>query len=300
MILVTGSTGFLGRHVFAALLRGSWPVRPLVRDRERYRALFPRGPGPIEADLTALKRGDLATERITGVVHLASEVWPVERADAAAFARVNVEGSRALLEALDARRLERLVLASSLSVLGALRGTLDESARPDPKNPYAASKLEQERVFGSFAERHGVPLAILRFPSIYGPGQPRGTVLPTFLEQALARRALRVENPKQRRQAFLFVEDAVAAVLAALGSDASGTYLVSPAETTSMAELATAVAGAVREARGHEVAIRLGEERDPPQVFAVDASKAEGELGWRPRYDLGAGLRATIAGGNAP
>ena len=133
----------------------------------------------IEADLTRLKRGDLATERITGLVHMASEVWPVNRGDGA-FEKANIEGTWAILEALDPSRVERLVLASTLAVHGELRGIVGEATKVAPTNAYARSKLEQERIFQDFAARRGVPLAILRFPSIYGPGQWGGTVLPTF------------------------------------------------------------------------------------------------------------------------
>lgn len=296
MILVTGATGFLGRHVFAALLGAGWPARALVRDRARYRAHFPAGPAPIEADLTRLRRGDLEQERVEGIVHLAAEVWPVERADPRAFGAVNVEGTRALLEAVDPAKLETIVVASSLAVHGPLTGRIDEKSPVHPSDAYGRSKLEQEVLARNFAARHDVKCIVLRFPSIYGADATGPTVVPRFLERARAAKTLEVKNPRGRHQSFLHVDDAATAVVAALGSDANGLYIVAP-PPVSMEALARAVAGAAERAGLRRPAVRLLAEEDAPRIFSVDASKAERELGWRPRYDLVGGLLEALRAG---
>jgi UDP-glucose 4-epimerase len=294
MILVTGATGFVGRHVYAALRAAEWPVKALVRNRVKFTELFPKAPPAIEADLRRLKRGDFAEARFTGLVHAAAEVWPVRRANVKDFETVNIEGTRALLEAVDRKPLEKIVLVSSLAVYGEPKGTLTELVRPNPEDPYGASKLEQERLVEAYGDRHGVKTVIVRFPSVYGPGATGLTVVPAFLERARARRTLEVTNPG-RRQSFLHVEDAAEAVRAALESEAVGLYIAAT-RTVTMKRLAEAVANAAEAAGLRRPGIRLVDDDEPPRVFDVDASKAERELGWRPRYDLEAGLAQVLRG----
>jgi nucleoside-diphosphate-sugar epimerase len=293
MILLTGSTGFLGRHVLRTLLRHNWIVRPLVRNEERYRAHFPGGPGPVSGDFCQFKRGDLATERIGELIHIASEVWPVQRQDERDFARVNVAGARALLESIDARPLKAIVLASTTAVYGAATGRIDESRPPAPAGAYAASKLEQERIFTEYGKRHGVPVAILRLSSLYGPGQHPSTVLPKFLQLAREHRTITITGPPERVQNFLYVDDAARAMACAIEHRASSIYNIGGPAEVSLRELANTVLR-VTGARARAIERPSPDER-PAARFHLDISKAARELGWEPRYNLEDGLRETLA-----
>lgn len=293
MILLTGATGFLGRSVLPAMLRSKWLVRPMVRDKSKYKEIFPKGPGPIVSELSTLRRGDLATENVGGLVHLASEVWPVERKDAAEFTKTNVAGSKALLDAIDHRMLKRVVLVSTFSVYGEFEGSITELHKTRPENSYSRSKLAQEEIFYEFGRRYDIPVAILRMSSIYGNGQYTESVLPRFVNDALQNRTLTITGPPTRTQNFIYVEDAAAAVVAALERAASGIYNIGGPGETTLRELADTIL-AVTGARARAIE-RPTAGTGSVRPFHFEIEKAARELEWTPRYNLEDGLRAMLA-----
>ncbi|MFN0207207.1 MAG: NAD-dependent epimerase/dehydratase family protein [Planctomycetota bacterium] len=293
MILLTGATGFLGRRVLRTMAGQNWIVRPLVRDEDKYRASFPGGPGPLVGDFCNFKKGDLAEERFGEFVHLASEVWPVDRKDISQFRRVNVDGSRAILAALDPKVINIVVLASTVSVYGNMRGPIHEQCASRPNNAYAESKREQELIFLEFGARHNIPVIILRFSSIYGPGQFPGTVLPLFLDLALHDRTLTITGPPDRLQNFIFVDDAARAVALSIDKTAGGVFNIASKKETTLRTLAAAILKTTG-ARAHAIE-RSKPDAAPAESFHIETSKAERELEWSPRYDLESGLIQTLA-----
>lgn len=293
MILLTGATGCLGRRVLSDMVSQNWIVRPLVRDEKKYREMHPRYPGPIVCDFRSLRRGDLMPERLSAVVHIASEVWPVDRPDPSEFFKTNVDGSHALLESLNLKILRHITLASTTAVYGSPRGPVSESLDARPDGPYAESKLRQEEIFKEFGRRHGVPVAILRYTSIYGPGQHPRTVLPQFLTAAQSNRSLIITGPPARLQNFIYVRDASRAACIAFDREASGIFNIAATQETTLATLASTILK-VTGARAHTIE-RPDPKAAPPAFFHVEAGKAAAELDWRPRYDLEHGLRDMIA-----
>lgn len=293
MILLTGATGFLGRHTLGTLLAHNWIVRPLVRSEAKYRDIFPRGPGPLVADLIQLKRGDLLAEKIGELVHIASEVWPVQRKNPAEFDITNIRGARALLDSLDHRAITRIVLASTFSVYGSPRGPVNEDFDARPENEYAQSKMVQENLFREYGARHDIPVAILRFTSIYGPGQNPDTVLARFFAAALQNRTLTITGPPARLQNFIYVADAASAIAAALDRSANGNFNIASESETTLRDLAATVLR-VTGARARAIERPDPAEKPAPGSFHVEIGKAVRELGWRPRYDLESGLRAML------
>jgi UDP-glucose 4-epimerase len=171
--LVTGSAGFLGRHVVAALRRRDVEVRAMVRPATD---LAPLGWGPdvevIRADLRSSRDLARAFDGVDVLVHLAASVTGGEDAQFAA----GVVGTERLLDAMASTSCSRLVLASSFSVydFGATRGTLDEGSplHTAPavygRDGYTVAKWWQERVTRRSAERHGWALTVLRPGFIWG------------------------------------------------------------------------------------------------------------------------------------
>lgn len=293
MILLTGATGFLGRRVLRTMTGQNWIVRPLVRDEKKYRASFPGGPGPLVGDFCNFKKGDLAEERFGEFVHLASEVWPVNRTDATHFRRVNVDGSRSVLAALDPKVINVVVLASTVSVYGNMRGPIHEQCAPRPNNAYAESKREQELIFLEFGARHNIPVVILRFSSIYGPGQFPGTVLPLFLDLARSGRTLTITGSPARLQNFIYVGDAARAVANSMDKTAGGIFNIAGQKETTLRALAAAV---LQTTGARARAIERPKPGEPPaESFHIETLKAARELDWTPRYDLESGLDQTLA-----
>lgn len=194
---VTGATGFLGRHVVAALARDGWRLRLLVRRSPA--PPLPAGSPPVEllpgdlADANALRR------LVTGaraVVHVAGLV---KARRAAAFLAVNREGSARLAEAVvEAAPGARCVLVSSMA------------AREPRLSPYAASKRAGEDAAIAALDSGGVAWVVLRPSVVYGPWDREGLAL---LGLARAPVAL-VPRAPEPRIAMIHAADAAAAIAA--------------------------------------------------------------------------------------
>lgn len=173
--MVTGATGFVGRVLIDRLSRDTrfLPRAASRRDDSRW-------PGTVDR----VQLGDLgpdtdwraAVEGISAVVHLAARVHVMQEslADSTeAFRRVNVEGTLSLARQAAQAGVKRLVFVSSIKVNG--EATLPDRAfkptdKPDPRDPYAASKWEAEEGLRQLAQNTGLELVIVRPPLVYGPG----------------------------------------------------------------------------------------------------------------------------------
>jgi nucleoside-diphosphate-sugar epimerase len=174
-VLVTGAAGFLGRYVVAELVRRGHHPRALIRPASDARRL------PWDGDVEVV-RGDLrapatlvdVADGAEAVLHLATPV----SGDAEAGFTTAVTGTEHLISALEGSAVQRIVLASSVTVYdwSALRGTVTEDSPlvddPWARGGYTVAKVWQERVAERGAAALGRPLTILRPGFIWGPGRP--------------------------------------------------------------------------------------------------------------------------------
>ena len=161
--LVTGGTGFVGSHLLEHLLRRGDTVRALVRSPEKARGLGLEGIEWVRGDLDDLPALTRATQGVDVVYHVAGLVAARDEAE---FHRVNVEGTRRLLEAASPFG-PRFVLVSSLAAGGpSVPGRpLTGAEPPRPVSAYGRSKLGAEAV----VQGGTLPWTILRPPAVYGP-----------------------------------------------------------------------------------------------------------------------------------
>jgi dihydroflavonol-4-reductase len=163
--LVTGAAGFIGAHVALALERDGWEVRRFDRRG---------GAGVTPGDLFDRDALARAMDGADAVFHLAA-VYSYARRDAGAMARVNVEGTRVVLEAAQGRRV---VHTSSCATCGPVRGRPatedDEPARWELRVPYKRTKVEGERV-ALEAAAAGADVVIVNPTTPVGPGDRRPT-----------------------------------------------------------------------------------------------------------------------------
>jgi len=282
-VLVTGASGFLGRHLTALLAARGDEVTAL--------ALEP-GPLPPTVRFASVDVRDAgAVARVVAaadpeaVVHLAalSHVGESWRRMPEYF-EVNVLGTESVVAAARGRRL---LLASTAEVYGTVpedEQPIAESRAPAPRSPYALTKAA--------AERLALPAGaiVARLFNLAGPGQATNFALPSFAAQlaAVARGTappvLRVGNLAARRD-FVHVDDAAEAMARLLDAGESGTVAnVAGGRAVSIAEALDrlrAVAG---------VEVRL--EEDPERLRPLDVPLLAGDaarlaaLGWRPRRGL--------------
>ena len=170
-----------------------------------------------------------------------------------------------------------------------------EDAPADPRNVYAATKLQQEHLARAFARETGTPVVALRYHNVYGPRMPRDTPyagVASLFRSALARGEppLVFEDGRQLRD-FVHVRDIARANLLALAAGApEGAFNVASGEPRSIGEMACALSAAAGDAAPRPVVTgryRLGDVR---HVFA-SIEKARRELGYEPEERFATGMR---------
>jgi nucleoside-diphosphate-sugar epimerase len=169
MYLITGCSGYIGRHLAIALLDQGATVRGLDREGAGMRDLVDRGLIPYVADVTDRSVLDQALSEVEVVYHLAGSALgrPED------IIRANVTGAQAVAAACIGRpRLQALVFAGSGALYPSGDFWLDEQTTPAPAFHYARAKYRAEQVLLEAHARHGLPLLIARIAAVYGPNSP--------------------------------------------------------------------------------------------------------------------------------
>jgi nucleoside-diphosphate-sugar epimerase len=220
VILVTGSTGFIGSRMVETLAGQGFRVRVLLRPESRQDSSV-RHRGGVEevraaySDFEALGR---AVSGVDSILHLAGVTKAV---DEAGFSEGNVTPVKNLLESVKKHNpgLDRFLLVSSLAAAGpALSPSpgVRESDRPHPVSAYGRSKLSGEET----AWRHAgtVPLTIVRPPAVYGPGDRDILEVFTMMKNGYL---LSAGSGKRQRFSMIHVDDLIRGILQALRSEAA-------------------------------------------------------------------------------
>jgi GDP-4-dehydro-6-deoxy-D-mannose reductase len=297
-ILVTGSHGFVGRHLVHMLEERGHDVVQADRSPD---------PGGVALDVTdrAAVAAAIETAAPEAIAHLAAQAFvPDSQQNPTATFDVNVGGTLNVLEAVRRRRDShpgtRVLVVSSAEVYGvqpAESYPLRESAPPLPRNPYAASKAATESLALAYAHSYGVDAVVTRAFNHIGPGQDVRFAVADFAAQ-LARiasggeRLLLVGNLDASRD-FLDVRDVCAAYAVLLeGNGAAGEiYNICSGVATSMKEVLRRLIMIARvpvEVRDNPERMRAA---DIP-VSVGTAAKLRDATGWSPAIPLGATLRA--------
>lgn len=280
-VLVTGSSGFLGRHLTTALAKHDFDV--VAPDR---RAL----------DVTRPIEGDLGVEH---VFHLAAEVGvPESWKNPARVLTTNAGGT---LNVLDYCRRTN---ASFTYVSGYLYGIprtlpIPESADIQPNNPYAFSKHMAEQTCMFYAREFGTAVTILRPFNIYGPGQGEGYVVGRILAQVLAPdvHAIDVMDLTPRRD-YIFVDDVVEAILATRRLAGLHIFNVGSGESHTVEEVLQIIMRATSSTK--PVTSQNVQRRNEIPDVVADITAIRDAVAWQPRTSLESGLKKTIASRGGP
>ncbi len=297
--LITGAAGFLGAALANRLVKEGHTVRGLDD-------LSTGDPSALSSDVH-FTRGDVndrpklwtLLQEVDCVYHLAARVLvPESVLYPREYNQVNVGGTVSLMEAMRDVGVRRVVFISSGAVYGNQeQQPVREDAQPNPRSPYAVSKLAAEYYVKTIGALWGIETVCLRVFNAYGPGQHlppvHAPVMLTFLRQALQNGTLVVHGEGAQTRDYVYVDDVVNAMLAA--STAPGvdrmTINVGSGQETSVRELVRmviAVTGA-----DPEVVYNPRSDGGPGRLCA-DLTLAGEKLNYRPSISLETGMRLTL------
>ena len=288
-VLVTGASGFIGRHVVAELVGTGHDVATLHRGV----ALegVPHTAGDVLAESVRALIGSAGA-----IVHLAGQ-GDIQDSFRRPFEynRLNALGTLNVLEGARGAG-SHVVLASTQRVYQPATGPLHEDAPLQPADPYAVSKRVAEHWCEMYAAQLGLPTTVVRLFSVYGPGQVgQGTsgVVSIFLERARRGEPL-VVHARQRRD-LTYVGDVARGIRLALESRPSGerprVYNLATGVGTTLEELARLVVRVVGSTSSIVPPTADADEGDR----VADVSLARAALGYAPGVDLEEGLRRMAA-----
>lgn len=168
-VLITGATGFIGRHLTPRLLSEGESVRIITRDPKRLPAEWADEVDVVVGNLLDRTVLDDAMRGVTTVFNLAGETE-----DVALMNAVNAGAVRGLLEAAETAGVRRIVHLSSVGVVGADgAGVITEESRCEPQNDYERTKFEGEQAVREFGESGRIEAVILRPTIVFGEVQTR-------------------------------------------------------------------------------------------------------------------------------
>jgi nucleoside-diphosphate-sugar epimerase len=316
-VLVTGATGFTGGHLARHLLQEDEHVAVLVRPSSVGRAadLARAGADVRVADLTDAPAVAAAVMGCDVVYHIAATYREAGQGDAA-YTRVNVDGTRHVLEGALAAGAHRVVHCSTGGVHGHIEHPpANEDAPYAPGDVYQRTKLEAEQLAVAFGARHPLEVVIARPIGIYGPGDTR------FLKmfRGIARGRFPMLGSGEVFYHLTYIDDLVRgfALCGQVPAAAGRTYILAGARYTTLNELVDLIATELEVAppRLHLpvwpvwvagalcelVCVPFGIE---PPLFrrrvdfyrksrAFDTTRAREELGYNPTVDLRTGIHRT-------
>lgn len=176
-ILVTGATGFIGKHLVRKLVKQEKRVRCLVRKTSDASALRDIGVELWYGDVIDKKSLKGISKGIKTVFHLAAigDINMLSKDSIEDYRRVNVKGTKNLLEEFKDKRITRFIHFSSVAAMGSQIGQekIDEKEGCLPKTPYEITKYESELVAMRYYREHRVPVVIIRPTMVYGRGDKK-------------------------------------------------------------------------------------------------------------------------------
>ncbi len=290
-VLVTGGSGFIGRHVVAGLERAGARVR--VVDLKAH-------PNP-SVDIV---QGDIADRRVLeqacdggldSVVHLAAVTSVLRSLEHPELTyRTNVAGTALLLETAREAGANALAFASTNAVTGPMNGpAITEAATLEPLTPYGATKAAAEMLMSAYTASYGLRCASLRLTNVYGPGmQAKDSIVARLMRAIRLGNTFEIYGDGRQVRDYVHVFDVVAAIKLALTDDRwHGPTVIGAGTSLSVLE----VVDRVRSVTGAELSVRHGPAKpgEMPAVI-VDPARAH-RAGWSSRYSFVDGLKGVWA-----
>ena len=298
-VLVTGGAGFVGSMLVRRLFEAGARVTVLDDLFTGRVDTIPAGVFFVEGSVTNEALVDSLVGDAEIVFHLAARNIIASTANPRDDFATNIGGTLNVLFAARAHKVGRVVYTGSASVYGNPRSIpINEDDGLVPLSPYAVSKLAGEHYCVAFYESYGLPVGIVRYSNVYGPGQhpenPYCGVVAKFLTAAYEGKALSVHGDGGQTRDFTYIEDAVdATLLTATHPRAEGeVFNVGTGVETSVNDLAQTIS----KVTGRPLTVTHVDRRDVDNIRrrVVNIEKIRRMLRWAPQVTLERGLEKTV------
>ncbi|NOX91024.1 MAG: NAD-dependent epimerase/dehydratase family protein [Gammaproteobacteria bacterium] len=223
-VAITGATGFLGSHLTERLLKDGYEVSILARDEEKARKFEGRVHDIVIADIADRAAMARLVEGADFVIHLVSN-FRTASGSPESYQQINVEGTKAVVDAAMAAGVKRFVHCATIGVHGNVKSTpADENSPYAPGDLYQETKLEAQQYVESVIGKSAMEVVIIRPCSMYGPGDMR--MLKMF--RMLAKKTFLMIGPCQENFHAVYIDDIVEGFTLAMTTEniAGETFLI--------------------------------------------------------------------------
>ncbi len=286
-VLLTGATGFIGRHCLPSLLASGYEVHAVSSNSP------PKTLPGVQWHQTDLLDAKQVVKLVTGVqpthlLHFAWFVVPGKYWTSLENLRW-VQASLDLLDAFASSGGERVVMAGSCTEYDWKYGYCSEQTTPlIPSALYGSCKHALQIMLNTFAKQIGISAAWGRIFFLYGPHEHPARLVASVIRSLLNNEPARCSHGNQIRD-FLYVQDVADAFVALLESDVSGPVNIGSGHPVALKDIICKIAKEVN----RQDLIQLGAlptSANEPPLLVADVSRLSNEVSWVPRYDLDQGL----------
>jgi len=314
--LVTGATGFIGKHLVKALVKEGREVRCLVRKKSNTKDMVKLGVELCYGDLLSKQSLEGAIDGVDFIHHIAGEVYSKRVTD---YYNTNVVGTKNLIEVCYNKNIKKFMYLSSIAAVGqnANRDNLlNEKSPCNPMTPYGKSKFIAEKMVLESFYTNRIPVVIIRPPIVYGPGQPY--ILTRFFRM-IEKGDFKIIGDGNNLKSFCYIDNLIQGILLAENSEKSvgKIYFISDNQIYTPKMIAQAIANEEGVAISQKhlpflvssfcgllflllvkvfrvYSISLYSIKTMTVNFGCDISRSKEELGYNPSIDLEEGVKRTL------
>ena len=295
-VLITGGAGFIGSHI-AEYFNGKAEIRVLDNLRSGYRKNLDGIDAEfIEGDIRDRKTVAEAIRGVDYVFHLAAMVSvPESMFKIQECVDINVNGLLVVLEEAEKAGVKKLCFSTSAAIYGDNPVVPKiETMIPEPKSPYAITKLDGEYYCGMFTREGRLKTACLRYFNVFGPRQdPKSAyaaAIPIFTAKAVANEDITIFGDGEQTRDFIYVKDIVSANVFMAMHDFTGVYNIAYGKRITINDLVKQIVDVTgSKSRVLHLAERPGDVKH--SMAGVDKLKS---TGFKPEYTFEIGMEKTI------